>query len=194
MNRITRSIVPVLAAAALFVAPVPAGASDSNVAYAANETDGTAVASTSVQFRMVANGIVDQKNAAYAVARCTDCQTFAAAFQLVVINGGYDTLVPHNKAYSSNILCEECLTWAAAKQVIVASEGPASLTGNGHRRMRALEDRLAAIEADLPHLSLAAVADRVDSAFEELLDIARTEVRRIDGGPQDSEVVATRSS
>ncbi|HEX2048668.1 MAG TPA: hypothetical protein VHF27_12950, partial [Acidimicrobiales bacterium] len=181
-------------AAGVLLAPTAAGASDENVAVATNQTDGAAVAEASVQFRMAPNGVIDEENTAHALASCGDCQTLAVAFQLVLVPRDFHTLVPRNEAVAGNLACEECLTWASAKQVFVVTGGPASLTGAGHQRIRDLEARVEALEAELPTLTLAELAAEVDAAFEELLDVARTEVRRHDGGPQDAEVVATRSS
>lgn len=194
MNRMTRGLLAVLLAAALSFAPSAAGASDENVAVATNETAGAAVADASVQYRIAPNGVVDEQNLAYAAARCVDCQTFAAAFQIVLVTREYRTFVPNNEAFAANVECAECLTWAAAKQIVVVTGGPATLSGAGHLRMQALEDRLEALQADLPVLSLASLAAEVDAAFGELLDIARTEVVLHDGSPANAEIAATHSS
>jgi putative peptide zinc metalloprotease protein len=189
-----RGLLTAFIAAILSLAPTAAGASDENVAVATNETAGTAVANASVQYRVAPNGVVDEQNLAYAAARCTDCQTFAAAFQIVLVTREYRTFVPHNEAFAANVECAECLTWASAKQIIVVTGGPATLTGSGHLRMQALQDRLQALEADLPVLSLGALVAEVDAAFAELIDIARTEVVLHDGSPADAEIAATHSA
>ena len=194
MKRTVRTLAASLAAAVLAFSPGTAGASDSNVATAVNETDGAAVVAASVQYRIVPNGVVDETNFARAGASCVDCQTLAAAFQLVVVTREWREFVPENEATALNVLCADCLTWASAKQIIVATGGPATLTGEGHIRMQALEDRLLALESSLPTMSLAALQAELDAAFGEFLAIAQQEVRRIDGGPEDAEVVATRSS
>jgi hypothetical protein len=194
VTRTARALLASLTATTLVLAPTAAGAAGDNIVTATNEVDGAAVVEASVQYRVVANGVVDQENAAYALASCVDCQTLAAALQLVVVTRDWHTLVPHNEAFAANVLCEECLTWASAKQVIVATDGPAALTGAGHIRMRALENRLEALEASLPTLSLGDLAAELDAAFAELLAIAQDEVRRIDAAPQAARVVAIRSS
>lgn len=194
MNRLARPLISAVVAATVLLAPTAAGASDENVAVATNETAGAAVARASVQYRIAPNGVVDEQNLAYAAARCTDCQTFAAAFQIVLVTREYRTFVPHNEAFAANVECEECLTWASAKQIIVVTGGPATLSGAGHLRMQALEDRLQALEADLPTLTLGGLAAAVESASEELLDIARTEVVNHDGTPAHAEIAATHSS
>ena len=176
------------------MAPTPVGASDENVAVAVNETPGAAVAEASVQYRIAPNGVVDEENRAYAAARCTDCQTLAAAFQIVLVTREFRDFVPQNEAFAANVECAECLTWASAKQIIVVTGGPATLTGNGHLRMQALEERLEALGADLPTITLVGLLGQLDAAFAELVDIATTEVVLHDGSPAASEIVATRES
>ncbi len=194
MNRNARVLLSSLVAAAVLLAPTGAGASDQNIAVATNVTDGTGVVDASVDFRVAANGVVDEENVAYAAASCVDCQAVAAAFQIVLVTRDYDTFVPYNEAFGANVACDRCLSWASAKQIIVVSDGAASLTGAGHQRMRALEESIEAIQPDLPGMSLTEVQAVLNAAFAELLDIAQTEIRRTDGGPQDAEVVASLSS
>jgi putative peptide zinc metalloprotease protein len=194
VNRLTRSLVSAVAAASVVLAPASAGASDENIAVASNQTDGAAVVEASVQYRIAPNGVVDEENRAYAGANCVNCQTVAAAFQIVLVTREYRTFVPWNEALAANVACEDCLTWASAKQIIVVSDGPATLSGNGHIRMQALEARLEALQADLPALSLVDLKLALDAAGAELLDIAQTEVRTPDGGPIASEIADTRSS
>jgi putative peptide zinc metalloprotease protein len=194
VNRMTRALLSSVVAAAVVVAPTAAGASDENVVIATNQTDGAAVVEASVQYRKAANRVVDEVNYSRAEANCVDCQTVATAFQLVLIPKDVHTFVPHNEADAFNVLCAECVTWATAKQVLVATGGPAALSEAGHARMRALEDRLLAMEDDLPAMTLGAVQAELNDAFAELLAIADEEVVRTDGGPDDAEVVAARSA
>jgi putative peptide zinc metalloprotease protein len=193
VNRMTRNLVAVVVAAGVVLAPTAAGATDVNWAYARNRTDGAAVLHASVEYSR-AGKTVDQINYARADASCLDCQTVAVAFQLVVVTKDPQKFAPRNRADAANVLCAGCLTWATAKQVIVATGGPATLTGAGHERMRALEARLEALEADLPAMSLEALHAQLDAAFGELMAIAEEEVVRTDGGDDDDRVVATRSA
>ena len=194
MNRGARALLSCLVATAVLLAPTAAGAGDENVVTATNEIDGAAVAEAGVQFRVAPNGVIDEENLAYAVASCIDCQTLAVALQLLLVPRDFHNLTPHNEAVAGNVLCESCLTFAAAKQVFVVTGGPAALTGTGHNRLRALEAGIEALEAELPSLSAPELVGAVDAAMAELLDIARTEIMRLDGRPNDAEVVATRSS
>jgi hypothetical protein len=192
VNRITRSLHSGLVAAGLLLAPSAAGASDENIVVATNETDGAAVVRASVQYRPSADGSVDEENVAYALARCVDCQTFAAAFQIVLVPRGWDTFAPHNEAFAANVECEQCVTFATAKQIFVATGGPAYMTGSGHLRMRALQGRLQSL--DLASMTIGELVAEADAAYAELVDIASNEIKRVGGVPNDAEVVATRSA
>jgi putative peptide zinc metalloprotease protein len=194
VNRMARALLPSLLAMSVLLAPTAAGASDDNLAVATNEVAGAAVSAASVQYRIAPSGVVDETNKAYAAARCTDCQTLATAFQLVLVTREYRTFVPHNEAFAANVECDTCLTWATAKQIIVVTDGPAALTGNGHIRMQALEDRLLALQADLPAMTLEGLFGELNAAFAELLDIAGTEIMTPEGGPIASEIAATNES
>ena len=194
MNRLVRALLSSAVAAALLLAPTAAGASDENAAYAINVDDGTAVVDASVQFRVVANGFVDESNVAYAAASCVDCQAVSAAFQIVLIKGGYDTLVPYNEAFGANVDCDRCISWASAKQILVVTDEDANITSEGRKRLGALEAAIEAMQPELPSLSLTEVQARLTSAFAELLDIAQTEIRIGDDGPQAGRVEATLSS
>jgi putative peptide zinc metalloprotease protein len=194
VNRMARGLLSAFIAATLSFAPTAAGASDENVVVASNQTDGAAVVAAGVQYRIAPNGVIDEENRAYAGASCTGCQTVAAAFQLVLVTREYRTFVPQNEAFAANVACEECLTWASAKQIIVVTDGPATLSGTGHLRMQALEERIQALHSDLPAMTSTGLFLELDGAFAELVDIARTEIVNHDGGPANAEIAATNES
>ena len=193
MTRTTRNLLAAVIAAGVVLAPMAAGAIDVNWAYARNRTDGAAVVDASVKYSKAGKD-VDQINYARADASCVDCQTVAAAFQLVLVTKDPRKFAPRNRADSVNTLCEECLTWASAKQVIVATGGPATLSQAGQARMRALEAHIEALEPELATMSLQTLHAELDAAYGEFLAIAQEEVVRTDGGPNDARVVDTRSA
>ena len=47
-----------------------------------------------------------ENGSARALANCVDCQTFAAAFQIVLVPLDWDTFIPHNEAFAGNLACE----------------------------------------------------------------------------------------
>ena len=174
-----------LAPLALVVLPVtaatPAGATTAqggevNDAVAVNTEDGGSVFRLALSLRYVADGVVDQENLAIAYASCTDCQTVALAFQVVLVMGGASTVVPTNEAIAVNDECVECLTYASATQIVISVDGPVVLTSEGRRRLRELEARLRDLEDRLPELTPAQLITEVEAVEAELLEVLETEL------------------
>ena len=74
----------------------------------------------------------------------------------------------------------------------IAHAGQAAAAAN--IRMHALEDRLLALQADLPAVTLQGLLGELNAAFAELLDIAGTEIRTPRGGRIASKIAATNES
>jgi len=192
MNRVARTVLSLVVAAGVVLAPTAAGASDENVVYAVNRTDGDALVRASVDFREVTNGKVEAENRAYAVAQCVGCRTLAAAFQLILVTTPPTTFVPQNEGVAVNNECTSCVTWASAKQIVVEAGGKAALTKSGRARLDAVENGLESLEAGMMDKSLELLAAEIDFWFAEFLDIAQTEIERTDGGPDDARVIASQ--
>ena len=69
------------------------------------------------------------RNEAYAFASCADCAAVAVGFQVVLIVGTADVVVPENLAAAVNYNCVQCLTYALASQLVVTLDGPLSDAG-----------------------------------------------------------------
>jgi putative peptide zinc metalloprotease protein len=166
----------------------PAGAQertgDDNVAVAVNTQDGATVFRLAFSVRKVANGVVDQTNTAVALASCTDCQTIALAFQVVLVRGDADLVTPQNVAIAYNDQCAECVTYASATQIVLGFDGNVRFTADGRRRLHALYKSLRQLEDEAASLSLAQLNARVQAAKGELLDILSTQLVE-PGAPKD---------
>ena len=147
-----------------------------NAAVAVNTEDGASVFRLAFSVRMVANGVVDQTNSAYALASCTDCQTVALAFQVVLVWGDPNVAVPHNRALAYNDQCVECVTYASATQIVLGFDGPVRFTDEGRRRLRALYELLSGLEERAGDLTVAQLHAEVTAAKAELLDILSTQL------------------
>ena len=107
-----------------FDRPLPPGDGD-NQALAVNTEDGSVA--YDVSFSLVwADGDDDvlNRNEAYAAASCRDCRTVAVAFQVVLMVGSVDVVVPQNLSTAVNYACLECVTYALATQLVVTVPGP----------------------------------------------------------------------
>ena len=112
-----------------------------NQALAVNTTDDTVV--YDLAFAMIwvdGDEPVTNTNEAYAAASCENCAAVAVSFQVVLIVGDADTVVPANLATAVNYNCVQCLTYALASQLVVTLDGPLSDAG-----MAALQDLWAEI-------------------------------------------------
>ena len=112
-----------------FDQPLPPEEGD-NQALAVNTTDDTVV--YDLAFAMIwvdGDEPVTNTNEAYAAASCENCAAVAVSFQVVLIVGDADTVVPANLATAVNYNCVQCLTYALASQLVVTLDGPLSDAG-----------------------------------------------------------------
>lgn len=99
--------------------PLPTREGD-NRAIVVNTEDGTTVYDVALAFVWVTDGgPVDERNEAFAYASCRDCTSVAVAFQVVMIVGQADVIIPVNTAVAANYDCESCRTHALAVQLVV---------------------------------------------------------------------------
>ena len=174
------ALLALLLAAVLFAAP-PVAADDTpdpddNVAVAVNTEDGASVFRLAFSVRMAANGVVDEDNHAWALASCTDCQTVALAFQVVLVWNDPNVAVPHNQAVAYNDQCVACLTYASATQIVLGFDGPVRFTDEGRRRLIELQRTLADLENRIGEMSLAELHAAVGAAKQELISILAEEL------------------
>ena len=149
---------------------------DDNAAVAVNTQDGGSVFRLAFSVRQVSNGVVDQTNAAYALASCTECQTVALAFQVVLVRSGAEVVVPENTAVAYNEQCVECLTYASATQIVLGVDGPVHFTSDGRQRLAELYRSLQDLEGQVPTLSASELHAAVTAAKEELIAILSEEL------------------
>jgi putative peptide zinc metalloprotease protein len=161
---------PTVPAAQLpFTLPDAPGEGDSQ-ALATNTTDGGIVYDVAYSLVTVTGGEeVDNENSAYALASCDACTTLAVSFQLVLVVGQSDRIMPINVAEALNLDCPECITTAIAKQIVISVTSQPS-----DELIRRLTEELRKLDAidtsDSPAEVLAqvnAVSDAINRALEE---------------------------
>lgn len=111
-----------------FDRPDAASGQDSQ-ALAVNTEDGSVVYDVAFALVWADGGPVDTTNEAYAFASCTDCAAVAVSFQVVLVLGQADVVVPQNLSAAVNYECMECVTFALASQLVVTLDGPLSSEG-----------------------------------------------------------------
>ena len=182
-----------LSAAPTALADDAPGAAD-NTAIAVNTEDGASVFRLAFSVRTVANGVIDQTNSAYALASCTDCQTVALAFQVVLVRGDVDVVVPENTAVAYNEQCVECLTYASATQIVLGVDGPVHFTSDGRQRLAELYRALGDLEDQIGTMTVAELHTAVTAAKEELIAILGEELVPAGQPPDQTSTTSTTST
>jgi putative peptide zinc metalloprotease protein len=159
-----------------FKLPKEPGPNDSQ-ALAVNTTDGGIEYDVAYSLVTVQDGDdVDETNSAHALASCDACTTVAVSFQLVLVVGRSDTIMPINVAEALNVDCPQCVTVAIAKQIVVSLESVPS--AELLAALTAALEKLGAIdESDSPAEVLGivnAVADEINKALEDSGQLAPT--------------------
>lgn len=151
-----------------------AGSQGDTAAVAVNTKDGASIFRLAFSVRRVVGDVVDQSNAAAAVASCIDCQTVALAFQVVLVMGDPDVVTPENLALAINTECSYCTTYAAATQLVLSTDGLVRVTPEGMRRLAELRKRLQDLKDE--ELTVGELDAIVQAARAELRDIVATQL------------------
>jgi putative peptide zinc metalloprotease protein len=157
---------PAPATAFPFKLPAKPGPHDSQ-ALATNSTNGGISYDVVYSLVTVKDGApVDEKNSAYALASCKACTTVAVSFQLVLVVGQSDKIMPINVAEALNANCPYCVTTAIADQIVVTLKAapPEALV----RALTAELSRLGAIKELGANGTPAAVAAAVAAVQAEI--------------------------
>jgi putative peptide zinc metalloprotease protein len=155
-----------------FNAPPAPGAGD-NQALAINTTDGSTVYDVAFALVWVTDGTADNRNEAYALASCQNCATVAIGFQVVLVVGQANVVVPRNIAVAVNYACVECVTVALAKQLVITL--PGALSDAGSAELARVWSRLTELAAHLQNVSLQQLQAELTRVETDILDIIRRE-------------------
>jgi putative peptide zinc metalloprotease protein len=154
-----------------FKLPDAPGPNDSQ-ALAVNTTDGGIKYDVAYSLVTVQGGdAVDEENSAYALASCNACTTVAVSFQLVLVVGQSDTIMPINVAEALNADCPYCITTAIAQQIVVSlrSAPPEELIRRLTEELKKL-DAIAALAAGGSPADVAALVAAVRDEIEKEID------------------------
>jgi putative peptide zinc metalloprotease protein len=155
-----------------FNRPLPPGEGD-NQALAVNTTDGSTAYDVAFALVYADEGSALNTNEAYALASCTGCTTVAVAFQVVLVLGQADVVVPQNLSGAVNYACIQCVTYALATQLVLTVSGP--LGNDTTARLEELWEQIEAFAATIEDVPLSELQARL-SAFEaQILGVVRAD-------------------
>lgn len=166
-----------------FNQPLPPEA-DGNQALAVNTTDGSVVYDVAFALVWAEDDTVDTRNEAYAFASCTGCAAVAVGFQIVLIVGQADVIVPENLSAAVNYGCVSCLTYALASQLVVTLDGP--LSDDGMARIEELWAEITRFGEDLRNVPLSEIEKRLEEYKARIVEIIEQDATKA-GAHTDSD-------
>jgi putative peptide zinc metalloprotease protein len=174
MNRTIQLVALALVAVVCACTGVTTARAAENVVVAVNTKDGRFVYRVKLHIDRVPGDVVDDANAAVAVASCSGCETVAIAIQALLVFDDPSTVTPENLALAYNLECSFCQTLASAYQYVVETGGPAHLTAEGNRTVAQLRHDLH--EVRHAGLTIFEIQERVDAIAAQLQEVLLTEL------------------
>jgi putative peptide zinc metalloprotease protein len=167
-----------------FNRPLPPADGD-NQALVVNTEDGAVAYDVSFALVWADEGSATNRNEAYAFASCRNCRTVAVAFQVVMLVGSVDVVVPENIAAAVNYACVECVTYALATQLVVSLPGP--LSEEGSRELAEIWAELAEFGATIEDVPLGELRARLTEFETRILAVVREDAEGAEGaGSEDA--------
>jgi putative peptide zinc metalloprotease protein len=159
-----------------------APAEDGNQSLAVNTTDGSVVYDVAFALVWADDGEdIQTRNEAYAFASCADCSAVAVGFQVVLIVGQTDVIVPENLSAAANYNCLRCLTYALADQLVLTLEGP--LSADGTARLNELWQQIADFGRNLQQVPLSEIQGRLNGFKQQIMDVIKSDPNARPGSP-----------
>ncbi len=159
-----------------FNRPAPPEEGD-NQALAVNTQDGTTVYDVAFALVWADEGTVLNTNEAYAFASCTGCNAVAVGFQVVLIVGQANVVVPQNLAGAVNYGCIDCVTYALATQLVLTLDGP--LSEDSTAALAALWEEIAAFGASIQDVPLSELQARLTEYEARILEIVQSDTAAV---------------
>jgi hypothetical protein len=183
MKNLRRTVaIPLLALGFLWSVPLPASASDDNVALAINTKDDTYKWKRAFKVTRVGDETVDAANVAWAQSSCERCRTAAVAVHIVLITGDAETVAPVNLGFALNENCDTCATYAGAWQFVVTTGAPVHFTEAGSAKIEQIKEELRLLLAGATFgpvfEEIDAFNGQVDALVSQLDAVLETEIVR----------------
>jgi putative peptide zinc metalloprotease protein len=175
MSALARRSLTLLAVVVACVLPFgsaqASGDSGDNVATAnITQDDGRAFDFAWDVYKQNGDDPVLNRNEADAAGQCTRCKATAIAFQILLVHGSPNVVVPQNIATALSDQCTECQVVAEARQFVRVSPDRLRVNGEGRQILQDVRRDLAALEdQDLPADQLHAAVEAEEARVREVL-------------------------
>ncbi len=112
-----------------------------------NRQDGRFRARGNAELDRIHEDEVTPHNVAQARSTCSDCQSVAAAIQVVLYRRGASVVAPVNQAIAINESCHRCVTVARAIQWVIPVDDPRDVPDDVVRLVRAIDREMRYFES-----------------------------------------------
>jgi putative peptide zinc metalloprotease protein len=162
----------------------PAPSKADNAAIAVNTKDGTTVFKVAFAIRHVMSDVVTETNAAVAYDSCSDCDSVAIAFEIVLVENDASVISPTNIAIAFNENCSACVAVAEAYQFVLGTGGAVHFDAEGNRILAELRRQLHSLKKE--DLTLAELQALLDDMSAKIADVLANHLVSV-GRPPTSE-------
>lgn len=181
-----------LVAILLVLSPAAAFAQD-NTSVEINQKDGSTEFDFSFSIVRSMADIVDEVNAAVAVASCDNCKTYAVAIQVVLVMNDPSVVEPTNLALAMNIDCTSCQTAALAYQLVQSTGGVVRLSPEAEQEIAELRKEMHDLAKAAEDMTFEEVIAAVDELAAEFMTVVTEGLVAVGPDEDDDEETATPS-
>src|SRR5205085_10128370 len=153
-----------------------AGSGPDNIVEVRNTKDGSLRAKSSAVVTHAPGGTVGNNNVATAWATCAGCRTAAAAVQMVIVEGPYDTFEPGNLAAAINDGCDTCETFAFARQHVFVVGRPVRIGDRATDQIEQIDEQMAKVIRSRD--AFPTMETQLDALTQALVDVVRGQLDR----------------
>jgi putative peptide zinc metalloprotease protein len=162
-----------------------APAEGDNQAMAVNTEDGSTLYDVAFALVWADGADAQQRNEAYALASCQACRTVAVGFQVVLIVGQANVVVPENIAAAVNYECVLCVTYALAKQLVLTL--PDALSPDAMADLNEVWAQLLAFGERIEGVPLSQIQAELNTFEQAIRAIVEREAGTSSGGDSGSD-------
>jgi putative peptide zinc metalloprotease protein len=163
-----------------------------NQALAVNTVDGSTVYEVAFALVWADGDTVLNRNEAYALASCRGCKTVAVGFQVVLVVGQADVVVPQNLSAAVNYNCVACVTYALAQQLVITL--PEGLSPEANRQLEAVWAQIMDFGRRIREIPVSQIQSELAQYEKQILDIVRADAARTTSARSESSATPTASA
>jgi len=162
------------------------GGGGKNIVQLHNKQDGRMNIRGSTQLNKIWGPNVQPVNLAAAQGSCTDCQTYAVALQINLVNRNAVNISPQNAAVAVNIGCTRCQTYAQALQYTFQVDDPSQIPPRLNSLLKEMEKEINSLKSN-EGVTFEEAKTSIDGVITDFKDLAANLNEKIQQSTQDND-------